>query len=73
MRGYTDRARIITVLFEASSSRREKARADPTFGIERHEHTSEFPTGSGFAEVGGEACWGYPSDHGDAEGVEHFL
>jgi len=43
------------------------------FGIEPHEHTSKFPAGSGFEEVGAEAGRGYPSGHGDAEGVEHFL
>lgn len=53
LRGYTGRARIITVRFEASSSRHDKARADPMFGIEAQEQTGEFPTGSGFEEVGG--------------------
>jgi hypothetical protein len=61
------------VLFRASSSCLDKARADPMFGIDLSEHTRQFPQGSGFEEVGGEAYRGYPSDHGNAEGVEHFL
>jgi len=43
------------------------------FGIDLQEHTRQFPLGSGFEEVVGEARRGYPSADGDAEGVEHFL
>jgi hypothetical protein len=43
------------------------------FGINLMEHTGQFPKGSGFEEVGGEAHRGYPSGHRNAEGVEHFL
>ena len=43
------------------------------FGIESSEQTGQFRLGSGFEEVGGAARRGYPSHHGNAEGVEHFL
>ncbi|MGB8330025.1 MAG: hypothetical protein WCE62_07840 [Polyangiales bacterium] len=43
------------------------------FGIESQEHKRQFLFGSGFEEVGGEALGGYPSVHGNAEGVEHVL
>ena len=43
------------------------------FGIECLEHTGQFRPGSGFEEVGGATGRGYPSIHGNAEGVEHFL
>jgi hypothetical protein len=43
------------------------------FGIDMAEHRRQFPLGSGFEEVVGEARRGYPAIHGDAKGVEHFL
>jgi len=43
------------------------------FGIDPQEHTRQFAQGSGFEEVGGEARREYPSCHGNAESVEHFL
>ena len=43
------------------------------FGIDMSVHTGQFREGSGFEEVGAEARQGYPSSHGNAEGVEHFL
>ena len=43
------------------------------FGIEPQDYAGEFRAGSGFEEVGGNARRGYPSTHGDAKGVEHFL
>jgi hypothetical protein len=61
------------VRFEASSSRHGKAPTGPTFGIEPQDHTRQFAQASGFEEVGGEPRGEYPSCHGNAESVEHFL
>jgi hypothetical protein len=72
-RGYTDRARIITAPFRASSSRPHKVEIDPTFWIDLHEHTTQFALWRIFEEVGGRASGGYASPYGNAEGMEYVL